>query len=175
MASREQIESLIGECWAYFKTTKPSPQTIESWSTELIYMDLYHANSFILNKFKNLDDFPKNFPKAIRTIYNSWLVSQPKEYKSEKGCSLCMVDEGLIHAKKKFGRYFYTFAFRCGHCKTSDLPYPEVTREWLADNGYILDWQHDFKGGTDNSKKKRIIEFLNEQPRHYSEPEPIPF
>lgn len=159
MASMEQVTELINDCWAYFKTTSLQPKTVKSWADELSYMDIWNAGGYIRHKFKQADAFPANFPKTIKGIYHEWVRQQPKAVgTTDKGCQYCMLDEGLIHAIKEFHGYPYVFAFRCGHCNTSDLNYPTATREWLFANGYRLDWQHDFTGGINKSIVKKYIE-----------------
>lgn len=142
MASREQIKELIEECWYYFKTTKPPIQTINTWAEELEYLDLYNSGDFIRKKFKNFGDWPKNFPGAIKGLYHEWARLQPKAQEDEKGCPMCLMGSGTIHTTRKMGRVVYHDVFKCGHCRTSDLPYPEATRQSLAAQGYELDWQH---------------------------------
>jgi len=86
--------------------------------------------------------FPRNIPAAIHSAYSTWLRDQPKDYQS-RGCAHCL--GGLLHARKDG----YVYAFRCGHCNSSETPYQTRTRDQLAQQGYTLDWQRDFRGPLD--------------------------
>jgi hypothetical protein len=161
MANRQQIDDLIRDCWYFFRSTQPRQETLDSWAGELEGIDLWNAGEFIRRRFKMASKFPDNFPVAIKAIYREWMRTQPRATDDDQGCPQCL--SGTIHGIKQVGRYPYVFAFRCGHCHP-DLPYPEATRQSLIDQGYKLDWQHDYNGPVD---KKAV--------KSYYEPDEIPF
>jgi hypothetical protein len=84
---------------------------------------------------------------------------------------------GLIHAKKSGNVY----AWRCGHCNSSDSTViPTATRYQLAEQGYSLDWQHDFDGPVDPETREAIKGLasapeVERRDRKQSEPLEIPF
>jgi hypothetical protein len=169
MASRDQIADLINDCWAYFKTTSPPVKTIESWAGELLDLDLWNSGEWIRRKFKMLDDWPRNFPKTIRALYWAWRREQPKEIE-DRGCSKCL--SGSLHAKKDG----YSFAFRCGHCNSSPANYHTATRYQLEEQGYDLDWQHDYDKPVDREFMGKIKGLLKAPViRQESYPEEVPF
>jgi hypothetical protein len=169
MASRTQAADLINELWSYFRTTEPPEKSVEVWINDLIDIDLNSAGYFIINKIKHLDKFPNNFPGTVKSFYFQWRREQPKE-KSELGCSKCI--NGLLHASKEG----YSFAFRCGHCDSSMASYPTATKYQIEEQGYELDWQHDYDGPIDPKFMGKIKGLLKTPViRQESELEEIPF
>ena len=168
MASRSQAADLINELWSYFRTTDPPEKSIEVWINELMDIDLNNAGDFIKHKIKALDKWPSNFPGTAKALYYQWRRNKPKAEAIERGCEQCL--DGLIHARNEFGE---VFVFNCGHCNTSNDAFPSITRYNLAEQGFELDWQHDFKGPDNITIKEQIKKLIRPkfEKREESEPE----
>ena len=170
MASRTQATDLINELWSYFRTTDPPEKSVLVWINDLLNIDLNSSREFIVSKVKALDKFPSNFPGTIKALYFQWRKNQPRET-MERGCYKCL--DGIIYAKDKNG---YSHAFGCGHCNTGFDALPVNTRFNIEDQGFKLDWQHDYNGPVDFSFIHKIKKLLSTNiPRVESDPEELPF
>jgi hypothetical protein len=174
MASRDQAANLINNLWSYFRTTDPPEKSVDVWINDILSIDLNSAGDFISRKIKSLDKWPTNFPGTVKALYFQWRRDQPRE-QSAKGCNLCL--DGIIHAKDEFG---YCYAFGCGHCNTGPGAYPTATRYSLEEQGYFLDWQHDFDGPVDRETRENIKGLarapeVERMRREQSDPMGIPF
>jgi len=170
MASRSQTADLINELWSYFRTTDPPEKSVEVWINDLTNIDLNNAGEYIKNKIKALDKWPSNFPNTVKGLYFQWRRDQPRET-MERGCDRCM--DGIIYAKDQHG---FSYAFGCGHCNTGFSSLPVNTRYNIEDQGYKLDWQHDYDGPINYgflNKIKKLIKII--EPRVEMQPEKLPF
>lgn len=173
MAAKTELEGIVADITNYFQTKPPSDSTIDLWLKKLDGLNLLASRVRIVELITNADIPPRNFPAAVKQAYSTWLRDQPRE-RQQGGCRHC--DGGLLHAIKDRNVY----VFRCGHCNTSDTPYPTITRYQLIERGYTLDWQHDFKGPADWETKEQIKELtagleVERKERQQSEPMEIPF
>jgi hypothetical protein len=138
------LAAIVSDLSLFYQRRIPSDQTISQWFTKVDGLNLRAGRKRIVEIITNGEAFPRNMPAAIRSAYSTWLRDQSKDYRS-RGCAHCL--GGLLHSRKDG----YVYAFRCGHCNSSETPYPTRTRDQLAEQGYTLYWQHDFSGSLDRS------------------------
>lgn len=168
------LRAIAADVTTYFQTKLPTDKTIDLWFRKLDGLNLRAAHSRIVDIITNGDTSPRNFPAAVKGAYSTWLRDQPRA-RQEGGCRLCL--HGLLHVKKDGNVY----VSRCGHCNTSDSAIiPTATRYQLAEQGYVLDWQHDFGGPADRETQEHIKALASSpegdrKERPASEPLEIPF
>jgi len=143
------LAAIVSDLCLFYQRRIPSDQTISQWFLKVDGLNLRASRRKIFEIITNGESFPRNVPAAIRSAYSSWVREQPRE-RQEGGCRHCL--RGLLHAIKDHNVY----VFRCGHCLTSDTPYPAITRYHLAQHGYALDWQHDFDVPMDRETREKI-------------------
>jgi hypothetical protein len=169
MGKITDLANIVSDVSAYFQHKNPSASTLDQWIPKLDNMNLYAARSAIVGTITNGEIFPRNFPAAVKAAYSIWLKGQPR-YCEQSGCSKCI--NGLLHAKKDG----YAFAFRCGHCNSNQAAYHTATRYQLEEQGYVLDWQHDYDKPVDSRFMGKIKGLLKSPViRQESYPEEVPF
>jgi hypothetical protein len=174
MGTKAELTAIIGDVVSYFQGKPPSDKTVDIWLKKLDGLNLLASRSRIVDIITNGDAPPRNFPAAVKSAYSTWLRDQPRE-RQQGGCRHCI--QGLIHAKKDGNVY----AWRCGHCNTSESTIiPTATRYQLQEQGYSLDWQHDFGGPVDRETRESIKALasapeVERRERAASEPLEIPF
>ncbi len=155
MATASELSAIVMDVVVYFQTKPPSDKTVVLWLKKIDGLNLRAAHSRIVDIMTNADAPPRNFPAAVKQAYSTWLRDQPRE-RQQAGCHLCIC--GLIYAVKDRNVY----VFRCGHCNTSLTRYPTITRYQLVQQGYELDWQHDYEGPMDRETKEQINKLFRE-------------
>jgi hypothetical protein len=173
MATKMELKQIVDDVCGYFQTKLPTENTIELWLDKLADLNLRSSRASIVNFLTNAETLPRNFPVAVRSAYSIWLKIQPKICE-QRGCDRCL--SGLLCAVKNG----YSYIFRCGHCRTSTAAYPEATQYWLTEQGYKLDWQHDYRGPVDQDRMKEIAKLARQArsenfKREQNEPDELPF
>jgi hypothetical protein len=166
MGTKTDLAGIVSDIVAYFQTKPPHDRTIDLWLKKLDGLNLRASRARIVDIITNGDAAPRNFPAAVKSAYSTWLRDQPRE-KQEGGCDLCL--QGLIHARKEGNVY----VFRCDHCNSSTASaIPAMTRYQLEEQGYKLDWQHEYHGPGNMSVKEQIKAMVRTIPERREESGP---
>src|SRR5512135_1198948 len=89
------LSQFLKDACSYFERRLPADVTYNLWFEDLKNIPA-ESLPFIRNRLKELDAWPKNFPRFIWGIYREWLEVNPhKKAPEEKpGCLQC--HEGFI-------------------------------------------------------------------------------
>ena len=148
----------IGNIYSYFQVKIPDDGVKSIWFESVKHIQSGPALRQIVKTIQDLDNLPKNMPKAFKAAWQTWLNSNPEQaeklrekYKSH--CDYCG-GTGFIYSKKKELEVNYNYISRCPKCKNwalqvSEESMPAYAKEELWDFGFDL-----VEGPkVDNSKK----------------------
>jgi hypothetical protein len=157
--SEGAFDTIVSSAHRYFGRRMPQAETLASWWMVLKDLDSRSA-PFIHGKILEVDNFPSNFPVAVKKIYWQWKRENSQIFSAEReevaGCQEC--ENGLLPVVKEIAGVPYTFVFRCGDCKTHpDEGIPFASMSKLEFNGYRLDWQVYYAGVVDKDLVRNYV------------------
>ncbi len=140
---RDNFEVMINNLYDFFRLQKmPSERQINLWFKRLSGIP-DKALKYIQMGVENLDNMPRNIPKAFNSFYQEWKGSTSRRVVMDfgKACFDCN-NHGVIRGRKWINEVLVTQLFRCGSCERwcfefgSDVP--AATSEWLKGMGYFV-------------------------------------
>ncbi len=136
---RADLDAFLRRLSAYLERAKPPAEmTVSLWIEECGRIPTECLAWIEKTALKELEYFPKNFPKWLWFQYHQWLDSHPeKKARVEKlGCPNC--HEGWITVSKFDKRVGYSgdVLFRCANCNGGEGAIPARTKHQLLGAGY---------------------------------------
>ncbi len=118
----QDFADLVTSLCAYFERKQPGPESLSRWFEELRRIPR-EALPFIKQRFCEKDEYPGNFPNAIKSLWNEWLLAHPEKRAKEKkpGCPNCQ-NGWLFVAYLTPTKCWGETALKCGHCNRNGDP-----------------------------------------------------